>query len=104
MMAESVQLELPSGHVVWVRLELPPDGAVDVGRRGPTAAVVLEGLREIIEGVTTSVQESLGSLRSTEVGVELGIEFEARAGKAIAVLADVGGKTSVKVSLRWSSE
>lgn len=102
-MSELVQVGLPSGHVVWARVAVPPGGPVDVRRGDHGMAFPLDGLREAIEGVAASLHESLAGFRPTQVGVEFSVEIEVRAGKAIAVIADVGGRTSVKVSLTWDT-
>ncbi|GAA1901038.1 hypothetical protein GCM10009716_08660 [Streptomyces sodiiphilus] len=111
---------LPDGTHVWARVteEEPPPVA---GRPGPSAvpgapppgggysdtglggrtAARLEGLRELVTGVAGSLAEGLRTVRPDEVKVTFGVEFTARAGKVVGLLADGEGKTAVTVTLTW---
>ncbi|MFE1175595.1 CU044_2847 family protein [Streptomyces sp. NPDC058773] len=111
MQDRAQRIELPDGTEVWARvsrLDTPgPDGAddadgefEDVGAWDALGARV-EGLREVIGGVATSVREAAGRVAPHETSVTFGVELSAKPGKAVALLADGEAKANLSVTLTW---
>jgi Trypsin-co-occurring domain 1 len=100
-MSEIVQIQLPSGQVVWARVSTT-SRTRDAGLRSLAGVLSIDNFPETVAAVAESVRRGLRHLSPQEVGVEFGIEFHATAGGIISVLADTGGSASVKVQLTWS--
>ncbi|NUR61374.1 MAG: hypothetical protein HOV87_22335 [Catenulispora sp.] len=95
------QIELPTGETIWARVTLDPDDEYQDRKFGQRAAETLHSFGETIQGVVRSVAHAVGQDRPTTTAVEIGVEFTVKSGKVLAVLAELGGKTSVKVTLTW---
>jgi hypothetical protein len=111
-MSEIARVMMPSGELIWVRLQAAAPaathergGAADVGlgeRIAPAVeALRLPGFAETVRGVVTSVRQALDEHRPDSLSVEFGIEIAARAGALLSVLAEVGGTAQVKVTASW---
>jgi hypothetical protein len=102
---------LPSGDLIWVRVEAAEPaatggqavGPVDVGlRHGPTVEVLhLPGFAETVRGVVSSVQQALDEHRPDSLAVEFGLEIVMRAGGLLSVLAEVGATAQIRVTASW---
>lgn len=111
--SEIAHVLLPSGDLIWVRLQgagpaatdEQAAGAVDVGlgeRITPVAEVFrLPGFTETVRGVITSVRQALEEHRPDSLAVEFGIEITARTGAVLSVLAEAGGSAQVKITASW---
>jgi hypothetical protein len=112
-MSEIAQVMLPSGDLIWVRVQVAEPaatgeraaGPADVGlgeRLAPAVeALHLPGFAETVRGVVTSVRQALDEHRPDSLAVEFGIEIAARAGGLLSVLAEVGGTAQVRVTASW---
>lgn len=79
----------------------------DVGVRDLLRKVKkLADFKETIQNVAVSVHESFAALEPEKVpdkvAVEFAIEIAAKSGQLVGVLAEVGGKAAVKVSVEWT--
>ena len=104
---------LPSGDLIWVRVQGAAPaatregaaGAVDVvlGQRVTAAAeaLCLPGFAETVRGVVASVRQAIDEHRPDSLTVEFGIEITARTGALLSVLAEAGGTAQVKVTASW---
>jgi hypothetical protein len=104
---------LPSGDLIWVRVQGAAPaatgegaaGAVDVGLGrliSPAAeALCLPGFAETVRGVVASVRQAIDEHRPDSLTVEFGIEITARTGALLSVLAEAGGTAQVKVTASW---
>lgn len=104
---------LPSGALIWVRVQATEPaatgeqaaGPADVGlneRIAPAVEVLrLPGFADTVRGVVTSVRQALDEHRPDSLAVEFGIEIAARAGMLLSVLADVGGTAQIRVTASW---
>lgn len=110
--SEIVQVKLPSGEEIWVRVKAAGHaadrsdaGPVDVGLREritpAVEAIPLLGFSETVHGVVTSVRQALDEHRPDSLAVEFGIEIAARSGALMSVLAEVGGTAQVTVTATW---
>ncbi|UNO39967.1 CU044_2847 family protein [Streptomyces sp. MST-110588] len=107
------RIALPDGTEVWARvsrLEVPLPGETgeddefeDVGAWEALTTRV-EGLRELIGGVATSVREAAQRVAPHETSVTFGVEVSAKPGKAVALLADGEAKANLSVTLTWRRE
>ncbi|MFE1774006.1 CU044_2847 family protein [Streptomyces sp. NPDC059008] len=111
MQDRAQRIELPDGTEVWARvsrLDAPGlDGGEeadedfeDVGAWDALGARV-EGLREVIGGVASSVRQAAERVAPDETSVTFGVELSAKPGKAVALLADGEAKTNLSVTLTW---
>lgn len=106
-LSDLVQIQLPSGQVVWARVDAESQAGDtawqvrDTARSDPPEIWTVEGFPQTIAGVAESVLLGLDRLGPGEVSVEFGIELHAKTGKIISVLAEVGGSATVKVQLSW---
>jgi Trypsin-co-occurring domain 1 len=105
------QVRMPSGDLVWVRIEAVSDadgldhrGAaaedVTLGRSAMGAADV-SGFSETVRGVVDSVWQALAKREPEAVSVEFGIEISAHTGRLLGVLAEAGGTAHIKVTASW---
>jgi hypothetical protein len=110
--SEIAQVILPSGDLIWVRVQAEhattSDGAsgpTDVGLKERVAssaeALRLPEFNQTIQGVVASVRQALDEHRPDSLTVEFGIEIVARAGAVLSVLAEVGGSTHITVTASW---
>ncbi|MGX1850520.1 hypothetical protein OIU91_14615 [Streptomyces sp. NBC_01456] len=120
MQERAQRIELPDGTEVWARVSRldapgldapddPDDPAAadgefeDVGVWDALGARV-EGLREVIGGVATSVRRAAGPVAPHETSVTFGVELSAKPGKAVALLADGEAKSNLSITLTWRRE
>jgi len=111
--SEIVQVTMPSGGPIWVRVEAAEPAATDEQAAGPadvglaqqsapSAGVLrLEGFADTVRGVVTSVRQALDEHRPDSLSVEFGIEIAARSGKLLSVLAEVGATAQIRVTASW---
>lgn len=111
--SDIAQVKLPSGDMIWVRLqgaasvagEEDAIGAADVGlgERVTSAAeaLTLPGFTETVRGVIRSVRQAIDEHRPDSLTVEFGIEITARTGAVLSILAEGGGTAQVKVTASW---
>ncbi|MBD0747597.1 CU044_2847 family protein [Streptomyces sp. CBMA152] len=105
-MAQPREIMLPGGAVVLARLTTAGgygDDDDDVGVLENAVAKV-ERLGELITGVGRSVLDAAAAVKPDEATITFGVELSAKAGAAIAILADGEAKTSIQVTLTWKLE
>jgi hypothetical protein len=101
MTSKPVQVELPTGEVIWARVAV--DGAQNVTSGGLLHLDVKE-LSETVGGVSASLRQAVSNLVPDEVQVEFGLELALKSGKIISMLAEAGTTASVKVTLAWKGD
>jgi hypothetical protein len=111
--SEIASVMLPSGDLIWVRVEAAKPAATEGRAAGPTdvgltqriappgEVLRLQGFAETVRGVITSVQQVLDEHRPDSLEVEFGIEIAARAGGLLSVLAEVGATAQIRVTASW---
>jgi len=103
---------LPSGDLIWVRVEAAEPAAtggqaagptdVALGQRtGPSVVLHLPGFAQTVRGVVTSVRQALDEHRPDSLAVEFGLEIVMRAGGLLSVLAEVGATAQIRVTASW---
>ncbi|MEU4352065.1 CU044_2847 family protein [Streptomyces sp. NPDC023838] len=104
-MAHVREIELPGGAVVLARVSTAGGYAADDDDVGviENAVAKVERLGELIAGVGRSVLDAAAAVRPDEASVSFGVELSAKAGAAVAILADGEAKTSIQVTLVWRS-
>jgi Trypsin-co-occurring domain 1 len=106
-MSTITQIELPDGQVIYARLsgQVPfadgGDTAHDVGFADKFPKLAGEQLAKLAEGVVKNLREAVSQFDADEISMDFGIEFTAKTGRVIGVLAEVGGTSSVVVHLTW---
>jgi hypothetical protein len=98
MSSKAIQVELPTGDVIWARV--PTDGASNVSS-GTLQRLDVDDLRKTVRGVSESLREALDELTPDQVQIEFGLEFAIKTGKITSMLAEMGATATVKVSLTW---
>lgn len=102
------RIVLPDGTPVWARIsgspELPAPGELSYSDTGFTERVEagVESLTSLVTGVARSLAEPLRAVRPDEVSVQFGIEFTAKAGRIVGLLADGQTKAGLTVTLTWN--
>jgi hypothetical protein len=99
---EVVEVQLPSGGVVFAEVEVPAGGDA---RWGPDQRFSLEDVRANVVGIGSWVLETVREalpLAPEKVGVEFGFKLTAKTGSLVAALAQASGEASVVVKLEWS--
>jgi len=124
-----LQVELPSGQVVWVRVS--PDESVGPGAGPATDAGKPEnglaqdtggfhrrtkpkdsdaagketrrlvGFAEAVSGVAESVRASLTKARPDTVEVEFGLDIDMATGHVVSLITEAHAAASMKVKLGW---
>ena len=109
-MSTITQIQLPDGQVIYARVsgQVAPtdsaDVAHDVGFADKIPKLASEQLTKLAEGVVTNVREAVSQFDADEVSIDFGIEFTAKTGRVIGVLAEVGGTTSIGLHLTWRGD
>ncbi|WP_371654666.1 MULTISPECIES: CU044_2847 family protein [unclassified Streptomyces] len=105
-MAHVREIELPGGAVVLARVSTAGGYAADDDDVGviENAVAKVERLGELIAGVGRSVLDAAAAVRPDEASISFGIELSAKAGAAVAILADGEAKSSIQVTLTWRLE
>src|SRR5438045_41249 len=100
-MSNILPVELPSGEQILARVGV--DGPSDVASMPSLHRLSSGEFRQTVEGVARSVAAAIERVAPNEVSVEFGIELSVKAGKVVSVLADAGGKASLKITLTWNA-
>lgn len=61
----------------------------------------VQGLNELVTGVGSAVLQAARDARPDEVNATFGVEFAAKSGRAVAMLADGEARGSISVTLTW---
>jgi hypothetical protein len=101
MSSKPVQVELPTGEVIWARVTV--DGPQNVASGG-LQRLDVEDLRRTVRGVSATLRQAVDDLAPDEVEVEFGLELALKSGKIISLLAEGGATASAKVTLTWKSD
>ncbi|MGW0485377.1 CU044_2847 family protein [Nonomuraea sp. NPDC003214] len=100
-MSNVVPIELPDGEVILARVRV--EGPSDVGATRVLQKLPVDDLRKVVNGVAGTVADAVESVRPDQVSVEFGIEIAVKSGKVASVLAEAGGKASLKLTLTWDT-
>lgn len=100
MSSKPVQVELPTGDVIWARVTV--DGPQNV-TSGGLQRLDVEDLRRTVRGLSTTLRQAVEDLAPDEVQVEFGLELALKSGKLISLLAEGGATASAKVTLTWKN-
>ena len=101
MTSQSLQVELPTGEVIWARVAV--DGPQNVASGG-LRRLDIEDLSRTVRGMSSSLRAAVDDLAPDEVQVEFGLELALKSGQLISMLAEAGGTASVKVTLAWKGD
>jgi hypothetical protein len=101
MSSKPLQVELPSGEVIWARVAV--DGPQNVASGG-LQRLDVEDLSRTVRGVSASLRQAVDDLVPDEVRVEFGLELALKSGKLISMLAEAGAMASIKVTLAWKGD
>jgi Trypsin-co-occurring domain 1 len=101
MGSKPVQVELPTGEVIWARVAV--DGPQNVASGG-LHRLDVEDLGRTVRGVSASLRQAVDGLVPDEVEVEFGLELALKSGAIISMLAEAGATASVKVTLSWKGD
>lgn len=74
-----------------------PSGEQDVAFGG----LSFNDVTDAIEGISTSLLQSLKKVRPRKATVEFGVEITAESGQLTALLVKGGGHATLKVILEW---
>ena len=124
-------MKMPSGQVIWIRVdededanhgveengaeETPvpqvPAGSGLFSRRRRRMTVVpaadaqqLQGFTDTVSGIAESVRDGLKHAAPDTVEIEFGINIDVSAGVAVSLLADAHAKADVRITLGWKSD
>lgn len=100
-MSNVVPIELPDGEVILARVRV--EGPSDVGVTRVLRKLPADDLKKVVAGVAGTVADAVESVRPDQVSVEFGIEIALKSGKVASVLAEAGGKASLKLTLTWDT-
>jgi Trypsin-co-occurring domain 1 len=109
-MSTITQIQLPDGQIIYARVsgQVPSAGgddtAHDVGFGDKIPVLAREQLTKLAEGVVSNMLEAVRQYDADEVSIDFGVEFTAKTGRVIGVLAEVGGNASVVVHLTWRDQ
>jgi hypothetical protein len=101
MDSRPVQVELPTGEVIWARVTV--DGPQNV-TSGGLQRLDVSDLGQTVRGISASLRQAVSTLTPDEVQVEFGLELALKSGKIISMLAEAGTTASVKVTLAWKGD
>lgn len=101
MSSKPLQVELPTGEVIWARVAV--DGPQNVASGG-LHRLDVEDLSRTVRGMSASLRAAVDDLAPDEVEVEFGLELALKSGQLISMLAEAGATASVKVTLAWKAD
>lgn len=101
MSGRPLQVELPTGEVIWARVAV--DGPQNVASGG-LQRLDVEDLTRTVRGVSASLRRAVDDLVPDEIQLEFGLELALKAGKVVSMLAEAGATASVKVTLAWKGD
>lgn len=101
MSSKVIQVELPSGQVIWARV--PVDGASNISD-GTLQRLDMEDVRATVRGVSDSLRQAFDDLLPAQVQIEFGLELAIKTGKITSLLAEAGAKATVKIALTWNGD
>jgi hypothetical protein len=101
MTSRPIQVQLPTGDVIWANVAV--DGPQNVASTG-LQHLDVEELGRTVRGLSASLYQAVDSLLPDEVEVEFGLELALKSGKLISMLAEAGATASVKVTLGWKGD
>ncbi len=102
-----VEYQLADGSPVYIEVEAPAGDRVErVSRSGESLpekaqAGFNEAIARLRPAADAILQAFQGLNRPTEIGLEFGVKFSAKAG---AIIASVDSEAVFKVSLKWSNK
>ena len=97
--SEILPVTLPSGKTVQLQA-MVLGGEEDIAARGIQS---IEGLTDAIEGLSSSILDSLVRIRPRKATVQFGIAVALESGNLTALLVKGTGNASVTVTLEWGS-
>jgi Trypsin-co-occurring domain 1 len=98
MNSKSVQVELPTGEVIWA--QVAAEGPQNVASGG-LQRLDVEDLGRTVRGVSKTLRQAVDEIVPDEVQVEFGLELALKSGKLVSMLAEAGATASIKVTLAW---
>ena len=101
MSSRPVQVQLPTGEVIWANVAV--DGPQNVASVG-LQRLDVEELGRTVRGLSESLYQAVDGLLPDEVEVEFGLELALKSGKVISMLAEAGVTASIKVTLGWKGD
>lgn len=101
MSSRPVQVQLPTGEVIWAKVTV--DGPQNVASTG-LQRLDVEELSRTVRGLSASLHQAVDSLMPDDVEIEFGIELALKSGMLISMLAEAGATASVKVTLGWKGD
>jgi len=101
MTSRPVQVQLPTGEIIWAKVAV--DGPQNVAATG-LHQLDMDELGRTVQGLSASIHQAVASVLPDEVQVEFGLELTLKSGKLISVLAEAGATASVKVILGWTGD
>lgn len=115
MGSDIVQVVLPSGDPVWVRIQVPGRDSGNQGGASPQDvglrdgfdagldAKEVQGFADTVRGVVVSVRQALDEHRPDALEVEFGVEISVQTGRLLSVLAEGRGAAHVRVTASWNA-
>ncbi|MEU1268523.1 CU044_2847 family protein [Streptomyces sp. NPDC005799] len=108
--AEVVELELPDGGTLLVRalpvwavgdeMDHHDGGPTNIGLR---EALSFTAVSAAVQGVATTVQDALQSVRPDVVETEFGLEFALKGSQLVCLLVGGEAKATLRVRLEWQN-
>jgi Trypsin-co-occurring domain 1 len=95
---EVVEVSLPNGQLALVQARrVDGGGATKTG----LGRLDLDGVTQVLEGVTEAVRAGLAKAAPSKVSVELGVELAVKSGKLLGMIVDGESKGSLTITLEW---
>jgi hypothetical protein len=100
----TIPLRLPNGVVI--RAETTPLTPVtrerDVARGPVLEPEEFSGVMGAVEGIASSLADTMERLRPSEASIEFGLELAVETGKLTALLVKGSSKANLKITLTWT--
>ncbi|HEV2582843.1 MAG TPA: CU044_2847 family protein [Ktedonobacteraceae bacterium] len=94
---ENIKAELPNGSTLHIQ-------TVMLGGEEPVADLGLPSFKNVtdaIEGIATSVVDTLKKVKPNSATVEFGVEIGMESGQLTALLVKGTGTATLKITLQW---
>ena len=118
-------MTMPSGQVIWVRVDDDEDDTHHEGDNPPIPAQAgsgrfslrkrrpmvvsaddptqLQGFTDAVSGIAESVRDGLKHASPDTVEIEFGLDIDVSSGVAISLIADARAKAAVRIKLGWDN-